>query len=330
MKYHEERNVKNLQQLDREILKLPPFCHNFFIGISQITSPLTRLNYAKDLYIFFNFITAEIEYFVGKKFEDISPDDLNELTVGNLEIYQNHLTTYTLDGKLHTNGEQGKMRKMASLRSFFKYFYRRGEIIQNVLTKIDLPKIHDKEIVRLNNNEVSQILEISRQNLRDNMILTLFLLSGIRVSELVGLDYKDIDIKTGTFLVTRKGGKRSILYMGEQLKEKFIQYFDSQFETNDDKNDLQLNLPLFTKCKKRMSTRAIYDVVRKYAKIVAPLKKISPHKLRSTFGTNLYKATGDIYVVANVLGHSDVNTTRKHYAALTEDIRKKAADAVKV
>ena len=62
--------------------------------------------------------------------------------------------------------------------------------------------------------------------------------------------------------------------------------------------------------------------------IAAPLKKISPHKLRSTYGTNLYRATGDIYMVADVLGHKDVNTTKKHYAAITEDRRKSAAKAV--
>ena len=69
-------------------------------------------------------------------------------------------------------------------------------------------------------------------------------------------------------------------------------------------------------------------MVKKYAKVSAPLKKISPHKLRSTYGTNLYHATKDISVVAEVLGHKDVNTTKKHYAAITEDIRKKAATAI--
>ena len=69
-------------------------------------------------------------------------------------------------------------------------------------------------------------------------------------------------------------------------------------------------------------------LVKKYSKIVSPLKKITPHKLRSTYGTRLYNTTGDIYIVADVLGHRDVNTTKKHYAAITEDNRRKVADAV--
>ena len=70
--------------------------------------------------------------------------------------------------------------------------------------------------------------------------------------------------------------------------------------------------------------------MQKYAKIVSPLKKISPHKLRSTYGTQLYKATGDIYVVADVLGHKDVNTTRKHYAAISEETRRSVVGKVKL
>ena len=72
------------------------------------------------------------------------------------------------------------------------------------------------------------------------------------------------------------------------------------------------------------------NMVKKYARQVTPNKKITPHKLRSTYGTNLYKETGDIYLVADVLGHKDVNTTRKHYAAIDEDRRRQAATVVKL
>ena len=79
-----------------------------------------------------------------------------------------------------------------------------------------------------------------------------------------------------------------------------------------------------------MSVRAVEKLIKKYASIVTPLKHITPHKLRSTFGTNLYKQTNDIYVVADVLGHKDVNTTRKHYAAMSDDIRKRAATVIRL
>lgn len=88
---------------------------------------------------------------------------------------------------------------------------------------------------------------------------------------------------------------------------------------------------LFLSLKKnRISIRAVENLVKKYSRIIAPLKKISPHKLRSTYGTQLYRETKDIYVVADVLGHKDVNTTKKHYAAISEDIRRSVAGKVKL
>ena len=81
---------------------------------------------------------------------------------------------------------------------------------------------------------------------------------------------------------------------------------------------------------KRISVRAVENLVKKYSKLVTNLKNITPHKLRSTYGTTLYQETGDIYLVADVLGHSDVNTTRKHYAALEDERRRRAAKVVKL
>jgi site-specific recombinase XerD len=325
MKYAVQRDNDNLEALKRYIDKLPPFCSQFFMGIAQTKSVLTRFNYAVDLYIFFSFLTKEVECFANKSFSDIGADDLNKIKIGDIEMYLSYLSHYTLDGREHINGEQGKMRKCASLRSFFKYFYRREEIDENIMTKVDMPKVHEKEIIRLNNEEVQNMLTLSAENPRDNMIICLFLLSGIRVSELVGLDCGDINLDEGAFLVTRKGGKRTILYMGEQLREKFTEYFTNHFEKNPRKET-----PVFHKCGRRLNVRTIVNIIHKYAAAAAPLKKISPHKLRSTFGTNLYRATGDIYTVATVLGHSNVDITKKHYAAITDDIIKNASNAVKI
>lgn len=323
MKYVEKRDLRNLQDLNEKVLpNLPSFCHAFFLGIEQTTSPLTRLNYGRDLEIFFKFLTKEVSAFQGRDIASLEKSDLDLITIDDLELYMAYLTHYEKDEQSHMNGERGKMRKMATLRSFFKYFYRRGDLKENVLTKVDLPKIHEKSIIRLTDEEVTKLLAAAADNPRDEMILTLFLLSGIRVSELVGLDYDDIDLANKTFLVTRKGGKQTILHMGQQLHDKFQEYLAD--------GDFVKGVPLFSKCGHRLSVRAVENIVKKYARTAAPLKKISPHKLRSTYGTNLYKATGDIYVVADVLGHKDINTTKKHYAAISDDIRIKAADKVKI
>ncbi|MBO4823743.1 MAG: tyrosine-type recombinase/integrase [Clostridia bacterium] len=322
MKYVTERDIYNTEQLNRVLENLPTFCNAFFLGIEQTTSPLTRLGYARDLEIFFNFLITETEQFQNRQISDLEKTDLNKITIDDLELYMSFLTHYKKGNNDHLNGERGKMRKMAALRSFFKYFYRRGDLQANIMTKIDLPKVHEKSIIRLSDDEVEKMISAAAKKPRDEMMISLFLLSGIRVSELVGLDYQDIDLVNKTFLVTRKGGKQTILHMGQQLHDKFTIYFST--------GEWKPTTPLFTKCGHRLSVRAVENIVKKYARIAAPLKKISPHKLRSTYGTNLYKATNDIYVVADVLGHKDINTTKKHYAAISDDIRIKAADMVKL
>jgi len=258
-----------------------------------------------------------------------------------LEIYFEYLTYYSNEeDKMRENRDKGKSRKIASLRSFFKYYYKKGILTGNISTLIQTPKIHEKPIIRLSGEEISQIISAVQNGenltdaqkryhkitqLRDTAIITLFLSTGIRVSELVGLNISDLDFKKNAFIVTRKGGNRVILYFNEQTAAVINEYLDERKASSD----YALSSPLFMSIqKKRMCVRSIENLVKKYAKIAAPLKNISPHKLRSTYGTLLYNNTGDIYLVADVLGHKDVNTTRKHYAAITENKRKLAATAI--
>ena len=121
-------------------------------------------------------------------------------------------------------------------------------------------------------------------------------------------------------MVTRKGGNVSKLYFGEEVKRALLKFIGAE--------TLSPGLLFLSIQGNRLCVRAIQNLVAKYA-AAATGKKISPHKLRSTYGTLLYQATGDIYLVADVLGHKDVNTTKKHYADMTEERRKAAADIVK-
>lgn len=169
---------------------------------------------------------------------------------------------------------------------------------------------------------------------RDFAIISLLLGTGIRVSECVGLNLSDVDFETNAFTVTRKGGNQAILYFGDEVADALKTYIDTERKALIDRcqkmNVGDTDAVFLSLQVTRLSVRAIQNIVKKYAQTAAPLKKISPHKLRSTFGTNLYRATGDIYLVADVLGHRDVNTTKKHYAAIEEDHRKLAAQVVKL
>ena len=202
-----------------------------------------------------------------------------------------------------------------------------------------LPKLHDRAIIRLDIDEVARILDLAENGQalpktyikyhnvtrkRDLAILSLFLGTGIRISECVGLNIDDFDFEQNAFVITRKGGKEVILYLSDEVANALRSYLEERTKIETLPGHEQAFFLSIQK--RRITQRAVENMVKKYAAIAAPLKKkISPHKLRSTFGTNLYRETGDIYLVADVLGHSDVNTTRKHYAAIAEDRRRIAA-----
>jgi site-specific recombinase XerD len=144
--------------------------------------------------------------------------------------------------------------------------------------------------------------------------MTLFL-ARHRISELDGIDQQDMDLLNNV-LITRKGGNQYSLVFGDEVREALLNYLlerEAMEALPGHESALFLSIQ-----KKRITARAVENLVKKYAAISAPLKKISPHKLRSTYGTMLYQETGDIYLVADVLGHKDVNTTRKHFGDLAD------------
>ena len=290
-----------------------------------------------DICVFFDYLS---NWKFNKNIKEITLDDLAKVTSNDIEQFLSYLTYYSYKGKEFHNGERGKVRKLSSVRSFFKYYFNKEKLPYNVASKVETPKLHTKEIIRLETDEVVKILQNAENHqigdkhqsnynkntsVRDCAMLSLFLGTGIRISECVGLNIEDIDFDNNAFKITRKGGNQVVLYFSDEVKQALTEWINYRDNLNADTNALFLSLQ-----KKRISTRAVQNLVKKYSQTVNPLKKITPHKLRSTYGTNLYRETKDIYIVADVLGHRDVNTTKRHYAAISEDIRRSAADKVKL
>lgn len=346
--YFKERDEKNLAKIDEILSQLPDFVGQFIVGISSNTSALTRLNYATDIRIFFTYLTRYI--FPGKNLADITASDIESLKPYDIERYINGLSSYVYDGKKLSCGERAKERKLASLRSLYKYLFKKEIISNNVALKVDMPKLHDKPIVRLETDEVDRLISTvsdgemlsarersynSVTKERDMAIIYVFLGTGIRVSELVGLNRNDINFPDSSFVVTRKGGNKSILYMPAdtlEMLKRYVAWLDDQIAENTEfASKIKDHDALFYSLQgSRIGVRTVEKLVKKYASPAAPLKKITPHKLRSTYATNLYNETEDIYVVADVLGHSDVNTTKKHYAQMSEEHKKRAAEATHI
>lgn len=349
--YYEEQNSKGLLHL-RELLEtLPPFCAEFFRSLSQKnTSVRTRINYAYDLRLFFQYILDNHPELCEKTMESLEAVDLDKIDTADIDLFLEYISFYKkerpdceysyIDVQ---NGEKGRARKLAAIRSMYKYFVRVQKIKTNPPALIETPKIHDKEIIRLEPNETADLLdEIEKgDNLterqqkfhektkaRDLAIVTLLVGTGMRVSECVGIDIKDIDFKNNGVKVTRKGGNESVLYFGDEVRQALLTYIEQRSET-DDKPGHE-NALFLSGQRTRITTRAVQNLVKKYSTVSVKLKKITPHKLRSTYGTALYNETGDIYLVADVLGHADVNTTKKHYAKMEDANRRKAAKFIKL
>lgn len=341
--YYENVNVKNELKLREMLESLPPFCKQFFIGIEATTASRTRLAYAYDIGCFFDYLHEVNPICQRMEIRDFPLSILDQITPMDIEEYLFYLKYYEKDGIEHTNDERGIKRKLASLRSFYRYFYKNELIENDPAVKVDMPKIHEKTIVRLDIDEVSRLLDevesgenlTSRQQMyhektkkRDLAMMTLLLGTGIRVSECVGLDMEDVDFRNNGIKIHRKGGAEVIVYFGEEVRGALLDYMvERQKITAEDGSIHALFLSMQNR---RINVRSVENLVKKYSKLVTNLKHITPHKLRSTYGTSLYRETGDIYLVADVLGHKDVNTTRKHYAAIDDDRRRSAAKYVKL
>ena len=347
--YREEIDAKRVLQIRSMLRELPQSCGDFIRSIAVTTSTFTRLAYTIDLKTFFHFLHEERLSFSQKPVILLTDTDLGLLNRNDLTAYTEYLTYYFKNpendsepNKIYINHDLSIKRKLCSVRSFYDYLFKAQRISSNVTELVPLPKVHEKPIIRLSRAEMEKILNQAQsgdslsdgqkkyQKLtahRDYAILSLFLGTGMRVSECIGINLSDVDFENNAVLVTRKGGNQVVLYYPPEVAEALAEYLEERLKIEALPGHEQaffLSLQ-----RRRITQRAVQKLVKKYAMVAAPLKpKISPHKLRSTYATNLYQETGDIYLVADVLGHTSVDTTRKHYADMTDARRKMAAEHV--
>ena len=256
--YFTQREISCIERLNRIIDDLPYYVQDFFVGVELRTSALTRLNYGYDLRVFYDFLSKKV---FRKDVQQIKLSDLAELSVSDIEFFLSYLSNYTINGKKERCTETGKARKLSTLRAFYKYFFNKNLLPANTPTKVSMPKIHEKEIVRLDSNDkVDEIGNMiyavetgdgltkkqrdfhNATKLRDTAIITLFLGTGIRISELVGLNVNDIDFNTNSFVVTRKGGNRAVLYFNDEVSSALKTYVDTSRPNNIDDPALFLSL----------------------------------------------------------------------------------------
>lgn len=358
--YHEEEMKKVKLQTESVCSELPDYVSLFIKSIKQRTEPKTRQAYVMDIRNFFEYI-QEILFNNDDAFKlkDITLETLSSLDRGFFEDYMDHLELYTKkykksyirEGKEYfqettkefSNDRNSIKRKLSTLRKFYNFLYINGYIENNNIIKVEIPKLKEKEIVYMTENEASDFIEgvvnginndsamskayHEKLGVRDKAIVLLLLSTGLRVSECVGLDINDVDFVNNCVRVIRKGGKEGLVYFSDDTHEALKEYLDERKRII---GDIDTENALFLSSRKtRLSKRSIQSLVVKYAKATVPMKNITPHKLRSTYGTALNNKTRDIYVVASVLGHNNINTTAKHYSHMSDQRKEEIRNEVK-
>ena len=341
--YFEERDLINREQLEALLSMLPDYCFQYVISLeSRGLATSTRLNYIKDLTVFFEYLAGSCN-----KMKNISLKDLEGLKKIDFQEFLSRQASGRVsynNGKkvISKSGIKAQARKLSSIKSLYKYLFDNDLIAVNNSTKVESPKISkvDSSIKRLDTVEKNEFLDAPDRGMsnqhhdqylkntleRDRAIISMFLATGIRVSELVGLDLDDVNLSKLYFDVQRKGGNKERLYMGEDLADILYVWLIKRESMGLPKSQQAFFISLQ---RNRMGVSAVEKMISKYAQAVLG-KKLSPHKLRATYGTELYKITGDIYKVATALGHSSVETTRQHYADFDENRKKEIAGQVRV
>lgn len=330
-------------KLKELISQLPPCAVDYIYSKEQTTQPSTLVSYCYDLLTFFRFLESNNPIIAHTDIKKINYELLGQIESDDIMEFQRYLEL-NVEGEAHENGKKAIARKMSPLRGMYKYALQREYIKKDPCAIVPLPKLKkDKNIIRMNNYEVQAILEAidtgnafltdrqrkycQKTQKRDLAILTLMLNTGMRVSEVNGLDLSDVDLKVNQIIIVRKGGGQDVLYFNDDIHDTILDYITTEREYIHPTEGHEKAL-FYSLQGKRMSVDAIEDLVKKYARLVVPNKKITPHKLRSTYGTALYRETGDIRLVADVLGHENINTTIDYYAAIEDEHKKMARNAV--
>jgi len=348
MSYSLELDKKNQRRLAELCDQLPDFMQVFFNSIALRTTTTTQLSYAYDFILFFRYLLECHRDFSGiTQAKDIPIELLDHVTVEDLEQFQAWLSREHATEQMGKESADGNerltiKRKLSSIRTLYKNLTARGKLKTNPTLLIDMPKVKDHEIIRMDPAEVANLLDNveyglnltkhesvfhEKSGVRDLAIVTLLLGTGIRVSECVGIDIDNFNWDETSVLVHRKGGKEERIYFGHEVEQALLDYKAQRDNMTPEKGHEKAFF--ISRNNVRITPRSVERLVKKYSQTITT-KHITPHKCRSTYGTNLYRETGDVLLVSKQLGHSSPTVTAQHYTATEEEQKISVRDTVKL
>lgn len=214
-------------------------------------------------------------------------------------------------------------RKLSSLRSFYKFLLRKGEVAVNPLQKITGPKNKKQLPAFLRESDMDRLLDEvdfgeGFKGCRDHMIIEMFYATGVRLSELIGLDNKDVDFSSSLIKVTGKRNKQRLIPFGEELKIAMMEYVDVRNEAVP----IRTNAFFVRENGERLSRSIVENLVKRNLSKVVTLKKRSPHVLRHTFATTMLNHDAELGAIKELLGHESLATTEVYTHTTFEELKK--------
>lgn len=334
--FYDDQEAKAKAKLHELHKGLPLYMRSYLRSIELSKQIRTAIAYTRDLIVFMKYIQEVNPLYRDTPVEQIPFECMESLTFEDINDYQTYLS-YN-DGKNpHQNGERALARMMCTLHGYFNYEVDHGNLPKSPMSgaaRGKRPK--EKPIERLDAEQAVELMhgveagnsgtERSRlfalqTNLRDTAIVTLLLNTGIRISECVGLDVADIDFDNQSIRVERKGGKIELVYFNDDVAAALYDYVHLErpgFLSTSEEPALFLS-----NRRQRMAVRSIQEMLKKYGTSILQKPNLHPHTLRKTYGSSLYEETSDISLVAETLGHRSIETTRKHYADVSDEHKKK-------
>ena len=271
-----------------------------YLRYERASSPHTHKNYMVDMVQFCGFLEKHHPHIAG--------DALKHIDKVDVHVVREYV------GQMFEGKQPSSMaRKLASLRTFFQYCLKKGFCSSNPAKEVATPKVPKKVPKFLTVDEMFSLLNTQFDDglgVRDRAIMELLYASGLRVSELVGLNLNDLDLTSKTVRVLGKGRKERVGPMGDKAISALLPYLKSRETMISDKPD---ELAYFVnRSGGRLSVRSIERLVQKYIKRCGIQKIVTPHVLRHTFATHLLNNGADMRGIQELLGHSSLSTTQKY------------------
>ena len=274
---------------------------------------LYERNYSEGTVRYYRTDILELQKFGEKLLGDLAPSDVG------VDLIREWIVSLMDKGYTSTSVN----RKLSSLRSFYKYLLRQGEVVKDPLCKITGPKNKKPLPVFLKESEMNKLLDETDfgegfKGYRDRLIIEVFYATGIRLSELIGLDDKDVDFSASLLKVTGKRNKQRLIPFGDELQELMLEYINVRNETIPERSEAFF----IRENGERLYKNLVYNLVKRNLSKVATLKKKSPHVLRHTFATTMLNNEAELGAVKELLGHESMTTTEIYTHVTFEELKK--------